>query len=98
MSNDLIAIVLGTLLGCSFVGLLRLARTAGARHAPPAARTAAFQPIAEGTVWRSCHDTACGHMTTRHLPGPGGTYRCERAGQHRGDVHLTHTAEEGHSV
>lgn len=92
--NGLITLVLGLSLGCSFIGLLRLARTAGARHAPhPAALTAAFRPVVEGTVWRSCHDMACGHMTTRWLPQPGGGHRCERAAQHRGDVHLTRTTD-----
>lgn len=88
--NDLIRLTLGVSLGCWFVGILKLARTAGARHAPrPAARPAAFRAVAEGTVWRPCHDTACGHMTTRHLPGPDGAYRCERSARHRGDVRLT---------
>lgn len=85
--TDPIKLLLGLTLGLWIVALLRLARTAGARHAPHPA----FRPVAEGTVWRPCHDTACGHMTTRHLPGPGGAYRCEHSDRHRGDVHLTTT-------
>lgn len=95
MSDALITLVLGTALGCWFIALLRLARTSGARHAPhPAARPGAFEPAAPGTRWLVCHDTACGHMTTRWLPGPGGAYRCEQAARHRGDVHLTPTGTE----
>ncbi|MFI0768579.1 hypothetical protein ACH4TQ_27385 [Streptomyces sp. NPDC021218] len=95
MTRDLITIALGLGVGCWFIALLKLARTAGARHAQhPAARPGSFRPVVEGTVWRPCHDTACGHMTTRWLPGPDGTYRCERAAGHRGAVHLTRTTTE----
>ncbi|MFF4479499.1 hypothetical protein ACFY1A_21115 [Streptomyces sp. NPDC001520] len=88
----MITVTLGTLLGSAFIWLLRLARTVGVRHAPhPAARPGAFGAAPDGTRWIACHDTACGHMTTRWLPGPGGALRCERAAGHRGAVHLTPT-------
>ncbi|MEU9792933.1 hypothetical protein AB0E27_20285 [Streptomyces sparsogenes] len=89
--NGLLTLVLGVATGLAVIGLLTLARTAGVRPAPRPAP--AFRPVAEGTVWRPCHDTACGHTATRWLRGPDGTYRCERAAEHRGDVHLTHTTD-----
>ncbi|MBL1100102.1 hypothetical protein [Streptomyces coffeae] len=67
-------------------------------YALPAEPPAEFQPLPPGTVWRACHDVTCGHMTTRWLPRPDGSYRCEHAARHRGDVHLTHTTEEGRSA
>ncbi|MEE4598272.1 hypothetical protein V2J94_41625 [Streptomyces sp. DSM 41524] len=87
----MITIILGTLIGSAFIWLLCLARTVGVRHAPrPAIRPgAAFQPTTPGTCWHVCHDVACGHMTTRWIPTPGGGLRCEHAARHRGVVHLT---------
>jgi hypothetical protein len=88
--NGLITLVLGLALGGSIVALLRLARTAGARHAPhPAVRPGAFEAAPDGTRWITCHDMACGHMTTRWVPQPGGGHRCEHSARHRGAVHLT---------
>lgn len=92
--NGLITLVLGLGLGCWVVALLKLARTAGLRHAPhPAARPEAFRPAPDGTRWLACHDTGCGHMTTRWVPAPGGGLRCEHAARHRGAVHLTRTTD-----
>lgn len=68
-------------------------RAALPRPARPAAGPAAFRPVIEGTVWRPCHDTTCGHMTTRWIPGPDGAHRCERSAEHRGEVHLTRTTD-----
>ncbi|MET7933440.1 hypothetical protein [Streptomyces sp. NPDC005322] len=64
-----------------------------ALYARPA-NAAEFRPVVEGTVWRPCHDTACGHMTTRWTPAPDGGLRCEQAARHRGAVHLTHTTTD----
>lgn len=90
----MITIILGAAVGCSFIALLRLARTAGVRHAPrPAARPDAFRPAPDGVRWLPCHDAACDHMTTRWIPSPDGKPRCEQAAQHRGDVHLTDTTQ-----
>ncbi|MEU8723562.1 hypothetical protein [Streptomyces antimycoticus] len=93
MIRELITILLGLGVGCWVIALLKAIRTAGVR---PGAGPGPFPPVEPGTRWLACHDMACGHMTTRWLPGPGGTLRCERVAEHRGAVHLTHTtAEEG---
>ncbi|MCP9205547.1 hypothetical protein [Streptomyces cucumeris] len=84
----MITTVLGGLVGGAFVWILRLARTVGVHRPAPARPTATFRPIAEGTVWQPCHDVTCGHMTTRWVPTLDG-YRCERAAEHRGAIHLT---------
>ncbi|MBP8536115.1 hypothetical protein [Streptomyces sp. MK37H] len=89
----MITILLGVLLGSAGIWLLCLARTVGVRHVPRLAVRpgAAFQPTTPGTCWDVCHDVACGHMTTKWIPTPGGGRRCENAAQHRGAVHLTPT-------
>ncbi|MEU5608405.1 hypothetical protein AB0H03_06555 [Streptomyces sparsogenes] len=87
----MISILLGGGVGLAVIGLLTLARTAGVQRAPRPAP--AFRPVVKGTVWRPCHDTACGHMTTRWIPAPDGAHRCEWEAQHRGDVHLTRTTD-----
>lgn len=90
----MITILLGAAVGCAWIAVLKLARTVGVRHAPrPAAGPAVFRPAPNGTRWLPCHDTACGHMTTRHQPRPDGTDRCEQWAQHRGPVHLSTTKE-----
>ncbi|WP_413102269.1 hypothetical protein [Streptomyces sp. Inha503] len=90
----MITILLGTLVGSAFIWALCLARTAGVRRASRPAHSGPFRPVANGTCWHVCHDTACGHMTTRWIPTPGGTLRCSNAAQHRGDAHLTRTTTE----
>ncbi|MER8158119.1 hypothetical protein [Streptomyces sp. NPDC094472] len=89
----MITILLGVLLGSACIWGLCLVRTAGVRRAPrPAVRPgAAFRPAPDGTCWDVCHDVACGHMTTKWIPTPGGGRRCEHAARHRGAVHLTPT-------
>ncbi|WP_086710270.1 hypothetical protein [Streptomyces antimycoticus] len=87
----MITILLGVLLGSAVIWLLCLARTVGTRHAPRLAQPGPFRPVADGTRWTACHDMACGHMATRHLLQPDGTYRCSRWTSHRGAVHLTPT-------
>ncbi|MFF5670308.1 hypothetical protein ACFY8S_09250 [Streptomyces hygroscopicus] len=92
--HPLIIIALGVAAGSAFIALLRWTRVVGVRQMSRPGHRPAFLPAPPGTRWLICHDTACGHMTTRHTPQPDGTYRCARWPAHRGDVHLTRTTTE----
>ncbi|MER7815596.1 hypothetical protein [Streptomyces sp. NPDC096153] len=39
-------------------------------------QAAPFAQPQEGTRWLVCHELACGHMTTRHLPAPDDAWTC----------------------
>ncbi|MFI7315190.1 hypothetical protein [Streptomyces hygroscopicus] len=89
----MIIIALGVAAGSAFIALLRWARVVGVRQMSRPTPRPAFLPAPPGTRWLVCHDTACGHMTTRWIPGPDGGLRCERSAAHRSAVHLTHTTD-----
>ena len=66
-----------------------------ALYGRPSRASVPFRALPPGTRWLACHDMACGHMTTRWIPTPGGGLRCEHAARQRGVVHLTHTTTQG---
>ncbi|WP_063735583.1 hypothetical protein [Streptomyces sp. RTd22] len=96
MTDTINALAVAALVAASAVLTWAVETRARALLARPAEPPAAeFQALPPGARWLVCHDTACGHMTTRHLPQLDGTHRCEYSARHRGAVHLTHTTTQG---
>ncbi|MEU7155127.1 hypothetical protein [Streptomyces chrestomyceticus] len=71
----LLAAVPGALFAAGVDRALRLAPAAPVRAAHACATAARFEEVPPGARWLACDTTACGHLTTRHVPDGSG-YRC----------------------